>query len=203
MKHLLSIDDLAPADIDQLLRLTDAFVEVSRRSIPKVPALRGQERGLALLRGLHPHPPQLRAGGQAALGRHDELQRRLVVGEEGRVAPRHRADHRGDGRRRHRRAPRLGRRAVADRPLARRPCARGQRRRRLARAPHPGAARQLHDPRAPRARSRGSTSGSSATSSTAASPAPTSWPSRRSAPRSPSSRRRRCCRPASTAGRSA
>lgn len=42
MTHLLSIADLTPVDIDQLLRLTDAFAEVSRRSIPKVPALRGK-----------------------------------------------------------------------------------------------------------------------------------------------------------------
>jgi aspartate carbamoyltransferase catalytic subunit len=42
MNHLLSIADLSPTDIDQLMRLTDAFAEVSRRSIPKVPALRGK-----------------------------------------------------------------------------------------------------------------------------------------------------------------
>lgn len=42
MKHLLSVADLTAPDIDQLLRLTDAFVEVSRRAIPKVPALRGK-----------------------------------------------------------------------------------------------------------------------------------------------------------------
>ena len=42
MKHLLSIADLDRADIEELLELTDAFVEVSRRSIPKVPALRGK-----------------------------------------------------------------------------------------------------------------------------------------------------------------
>jgi aspartate carbamoyltransferase catalytic subunit len=42
MKHLLSIDDLGGADgIDEVLRLTDRFVEVSAREIPKVPALRG------------------------------------------------------------------------------------------------------------------------------------------------------------------
>ena len=44
----------------------------------------------------------------------------IVVGQEGRVAARHRRDHRGDGRRRHRRAPRLGRRAVAGRQVDRR-----------------------------------------------------------------------------------
>jgi aspartate carbamoyltransferase catalytic subunit len=42
MTHLLSIADLNRADIEQLHQLTDSFVEVSRRSIPKVPALRGK-----------------------------------------------------------------------------------------------------------------------------------------------------------------
>ncbi len=42
MTHLLSIADLNRADIEQLHQLTDTFVEVSRRSIPKVPALRGK-----------------------------------------------------------------------------------------------------------------------------------------------------------------
>jgi aspartate carbamoyltransferase catalytic subunit len=42
MRHLLSIDDLGGADgIDEVMRLTDRFVEVSAREIPKVPALRG------------------------------------------------------------------------------------------------------------------------------------------------------------------
>jgi aspartate carbamoyltransferase catalytic subunit len=41
-RHLLSIADLPPADLEQLLRLTDTFVEVSKRPIPKVPALRGK-----------------------------------------------------------------------------------------------------------------------------------------------------------------
>jgi aspartate carbamoyltransferase catalytic subunit len=42
VNHLLSIADLDPADIEQLLSLTDNFVEVSRRQMPKVPALRGK-----------------------------------------------------------------------------------------------------------------------------------------------------------------
>ena len=42
MKHLLSIDDLGgESGIDEVLRVTDRFVEVSARDIPKVPALRG------------------------------------------------------------------------------------------------------------------------------------------------------------------
>jgi aspartate carbamoyltransferase catalytic subunit len=42
VKHLLSIGDLDAADIEGLHRLTDSFVEVSQRAIPKVPALRGR-----------------------------------------------------------------------------------------------------------------------------------------------------------------
>ncbi len=45
LRNLLSITDLGPdiaAGIDEVMRLTDSFVEVSERTIPKVPALRGQ-----------------------------------------------------------------------------------------------------------------------------------------------------------------
>jgi aspartate carbamoyltransferase catalytic subunit len=42
MKHLLSIADLGRVGIEGVLRLTDSFVEVSQRRIPKVPALRGK-----------------------------------------------------------------------------------------------------------------------------------------------------------------
>ncbi len=41
-KHLLSIEDLGADGIAEVLRLTDSFVEVSSRAIPKVPALRGK-----------------------------------------------------------------------------------------------------------------------------------------------------------------
>jgi aspartate carbamoyltransferase catalytic subunit len=40
--HLLSIEDLTRADIEEVLDVTDSMVEVSRRAIPKVPALRGR-----------------------------------------------------------------------------------------------------------------------------------------------------------------
>jgi aspartate carbamoyltransferase catalytic subunit len=43
MKHLLSVDDLdGRAGIESMLDLTDAFVDVLGRDIPKVPALRGK-----------------------------------------------------------------------------------------------------------------------------------------------------------------
>ncbi len=42
MRHLLDIADLGADGIEEVLRLTDSFVEVSARAIPKVPALRGK-----------------------------------------------------------------------------------------------------------------------------------------------------------------
>jgi aspartate carbamoyltransferase catalytic subunit len=43
VKHLLSVEDLGGRDgINEVLDLTDSFVEVSERQIPKVPALRGK-----------------------------------------------------------------------------------------------------------------------------------------------------------------
>jgi aspartate carbamoyltransferase catalytic subunit len=41
-RHLLSVADLGPEGIEDVMRLTDSFVEVSSRAIPKVPALRGK-----------------------------------------------------------------------------------------------------------------------------------------------------------------
>lgn len=40
--HLLSIADLGPDGIVEVLRVADAFAEVERRAIPKVPTLRGR-----------------------------------------------------------------------------------------------------------------------------------------------------------------
>ena len=42
MKHLLSINDLGADGIEEVMRLTDSFVEVSSRAIPRVPTLRGR-----------------------------------------------------------------------------------------------------------------------------------------------------------------
>jgi len=41
-RHLLSVADLGLEGIDEVLRLADTFVEVGRRPIPRVPALRGK-----------------------------------------------------------------------------------------------------------------------------------------------------------------
>ena len=42
MRHLLSIDDLGRDELDELLDLGESFLDVTRREIPKVPALRGK-----------------------------------------------------------------------------------------------------------------------------------------------------------------
>ena len=42
MRHLLSIGDLGTDGLEEVLRLTESFVEVSARAIPRVPALRGK-----------------------------------------------------------------------------------------------------------------------------------------------------------------
>jgi aspartate carbamoyltransferase catalytic subunit len=42
VKHLLSVADLGADGINEVMRLSDSFVEVSERAIPKVPALRGK-----------------------------------------------------------------------------------------------------------------------------------------------------------------
>jgi aspartate carbamoyltransferase catalytic subunit len=42
VKHLLSIGDLDRAGIDEMLDLSEHFLEVTQRDIPKVPALRGK-----------------------------------------------------------------------------------------------------------------------------------------------------------------
>jgi len=41
-RHLLSVSDLGAEGIEEILRVSDAFAEVGRRAIPKVPALRGR-----------------------------------------------------------------------------------------------------------------------------------------------------------------
>lgn len=40
--HLISVDDLGADGLNELLDLSDHFLEISRRRIPKVPALRGK-----------------------------------------------------------------------------------------------------------------------------------------------------------------
>jgi aspartate carbamoyltransferase catalytic subunit len=42
LRDLLSVADLGVDGIEEVMRVTDSFVEVSERAIPRVPALRGK-----------------------------------------------------------------------------------------------------------------------------------------------------------------
>ena len=120
MKHLLSIADLGARRHRGAARLTDSFVEVSERAIPKVPALRGKtvvslfyEDSTRTRLSFETAAKRLSADTMTSASASSSVKK----GESLRDTV---ADHRGDGRRRHRRAPRVGRRALADRRLGRR-----------------------------------------------------------------------------------
>ena len=96
----------AARGIEAMLDLTDSFVEVTRRDIPKVPALRGK----TVVSLFYEDSTRTRLSFETAAKRlsADTMTFSVVdvVGEEGREPARHRADDRGDGRRRDRRTPR-------------------------------------------------------------------------------------------------
>jgi hypothetical protein len=144
MKHLLSIDELGVDGPAPTARAQRDHGRGEPASGAQGAGVAGQDRRHAVLRGLHPHPAQLRHGGQATVGRHHDLHRLVVQREQGREPARHRRDHLRHGCRRLRRPTRIQRRAVADQPVD--DGQHRERRRRLAPAPHPGAARLLHDP---------------------------------------------------------
>ena len=121
----------------------------AQRPDPEGAGAARQDRGLPVLRGLDPHPPVVRDRGQAPVGRHHELQRRLVVRSTraSASATRSRPSRRWASTRS---SCATVQRARRSRSLAGSTASVDQRRRRLARAPDPGAARLLHDPRRPR-----------------------------------------------------
>ena len=127
-------------DLVAVLDLTDHMVEVCRRPVPKVPALRGR----TVLSLFFEDSTRTRLSFETAAKRLSAdtmtFSALVVQRQEGREPAGHRGDDRRHGRRCRRRPPPLGRGALADRPLD--VGGHRQRRRRLARAPHPGAARR-------------------------------------------------------------
>ena len=135
-----------PTACEELLELTDGFAEVNARPLPKVPALRGTTVVLAFFED----STRTRVSFETAAKRlsadtisFSSSGTSLSKGESLRDTALT-IEAMGVGR--PGRPPRLLRRALAAGPLAGPPHPRGQRRRRLARAPHPGAARLLDDP---------------------------------------------------------
>ncbi len=165
MKHLISIGDLTRDDVERILETAGALADVDE----KLPTLRGKlvlnlffesstrtssSFELAAKR-LSADMMSLKAAG-SSVDKGESLKDTVLTLARLRAA-------------RDRRPPPADRRAAARRALLGR---RGrERRRRQAPAPDPGAARPLHDARGARTGSRDCTSRSSATSSTAASPA--------------------------------
>ena len=146
IKHLLSITQLSREEVTRILDTAESFREVGTRVIKKVPALRGR----TVVNLFYENSTRTRISFELAAKRLSadviNFSTRRVVGLEGREPEGHGADAGGDGRRRDR-DPALvvGRAADA---LAVGAGVGPERRRRHARAPHPGAARPVHDARA-------------------------------------------------------
>ena len=197
-RHLLSAADLTREDAELVLRHRRRDALAGRPADQEAAGPARPDGGQPLLRGLHPHPHLLRGGGQAALGRRHQLLGQGLLALQGRVAQGHRADARGDGLR----TPW----SSATAPAAPRtgwptPAGCAPRWSTPATAPTSTPPRRCStrspcgatSARATAAPSTASGSRSSATCCTRGWPAPTRCSCRRSAPRSPWSRRRPCC----------
>ena len=134
-------------EIYLILDTAEAMREIGAASDQEGADAARQDGRQPLLRAEHADADVVRDRREAPERRHPEHRRRGVERAQGRDAGRHGAEHRSDGARHDRHAPRVLRRAAI--------CSRGicqsrdhQRRRRHARASDAGAARRVHDPRA-------------------------------------------------------
>ena len=90
LRHLLSVRDLDRDAAVGILDLAEDMADVATASRAEAADPAGQDGGQPVLRGLDPHPPQLRGGGQAARRRRDHVQRQGLERVEGRVTEGHR-----------------------------------------------------------------------------------------------------------------
>ena len=131
-----------PDELRHILTTAAGFEGVSTRSVKKVPALRGR----VVVNLFFEDSTRTRASFSLAASRLSadvlDFSAKGSSVLQGRDPDRHRPQHRGDGDRRHRAAARAQRGRGAPRPQ--RAMQRHQRRRRAARAPHPGVARPLY-----------------------------------------------------------
>ena len=151
-RHLLAVSDLERGDIERILGTAVDARTVARPRSEEAPGPAWTAGHQPLLRVVDPHAVELRARGQAALGRHDVGAVVRLLGRQGRVAQGYGAHSRRlrPGRDRHpasaHRCPAARRLGVAG--------PRRQRRRRQAPAPDAGAARPVHDARGTRSTRR-------------------------------------------------
>ena len=193
-RHLLSAGDLTRADAELVLETAEELRSLADRPIKKLPALRGR----TVVNLFFEDSTRTRISFEAAAKRlsadvinFSAKGSSLSKGESLKDTV---ADPGGDGRRRGRRPP-LGVRGAA--PAGQRRLVeveRGQRRRRHPRAPDAGAARRVHDVAAPRRPRRPPGRDRRRRAAQPGGPLQRAAAARRSAPRSPSWRRRRCCR---------
>ncbi len=198
-RHLLSAADLSRDDALLVLDTAAEMATIGLREVKKLPTLRGR----TVVNLFFEDSTRTRISFEAAAKRLSadviNFSREGLERLQGREPEGHRADAGGDGRRRRGDPARLVRRAAPALPSGS-----------TAASSTPATAPTSTPPRlcstrspcaATSATSRAGGSPSSATSCTAGWPAPTSCCCTRSAPRSPWSRRRRCCRSASSRGR--
>ena len=118
-RHLISIADLTRDDVERLLGTAHVFAASLDREREEAADAQGPPRRQPLLRVVDAHLVELRARGEAPLGRHADDQVGRLVGRQGRVAEGHRAHARRLRPRRDRHPASADRRAAARR--ARRP----------------------------------------------------------------------------------
>ena len=94
-RHLLDVDVLTWPEIELVMRTTEAMREVLARPIAKVPALRGRSVTILFYEASTRTRVSVRGRREEPLGGRREHHRLGVVGDEGRVADRHRPDDRG------------------------------------------------------------------------------------------------------------
>ena len=149
---LAGLEDLSVEEILAILDTAESFAEISTRSRKKVPALQGRiVFNLFFENSTRTRTSFSLAAKRLSADTQDFSAERLEPFQGGDVH-RHGQEHRGHGGRRHGRST-----SHAGRPASAGSAREGvdhQRRRRRPRAPHPGAARPLDDPQAPRGESR-------------------------------------------------
>ena len=152
-RHLLSASSLTRDDATAILDDADRFSQaLLGREVKKLPTLRGRTV-ITMFYENSTNPGVVRGGRQVDERRRHQRQRVRIVGGQGRVAARHRADTARGGSRRADHPPSGLRRRPAARRVdrhRRRRTVGDQRRRRHPRTSHAGTARRADHPAAPR-----------------------------------------------------
>ena len=94
-RHILDVDVLSAAEIELVMRTTDAMKEVLARPIPKVPALRGKNVTIIFYEASTRTRVSFEVAAKNLSADVVNIAASAVVGDEGRVAGRHDPHDRG------------------------------------------------------------------------------------------------------------